>query len=605
MIIKKTAVGLLFLLSFLSGSTQTVFADNNETVNSFDFEGNDSQSWAAFGTSTVISTNENAYSGECSLKISNRNEGWNGPSYNIFSSLTAGNKYDLSLQVFNASDSEDAFSATLKNTIADGTEDYLYIGSAACNPNEWTTLSGSFTFTDTMTSALLYIESKATGDFYIDNVTVSTSDIIISDNTQNDSQTNDDQNTKSDDESPDISENITEDKDTNINKAEIQNNAEDNSSADPMKEVLSHTTNISRNKPDYNFTFEQNDKFSDNFYALNKGRLIRNKDHAGKGSYSLLLTERTSDDSGLALSLDFLKRNTDYAVSANVFYEGNDCNDTNDFSLCLGFFKGNILKKQVINKTSVQKDEWTKLDGTFTIPSDGLNPFIYIVSEKDINNSDSYIPVSFYIDDFSFHNISSSYIKTFVIILAIIIILVVSGLLIYFSKFKKNILSPDKQTLIEDIDPETKVRTRDAYNRDVIFMIANPQKTVGKYIAVFDINSFKTIEKLYGKKKSGQALKRCSDILLSAADNQGTIYRTGNNEFVCISDTDLEIQFSRAISIECSKYLGYPLLIAQGYDKYDVEKDGAAPDIRNIIRRADEKMCINKENQKNSHSSLE
>ena len=121
-------------------------------------------------------------------------------------------------------------------------EDYLYIGSAACNPNEWTTLSGSFTFTDTMTSALLYIESKATGDFYIDNVTVSTSDIIISDNTQNDSQINDDQNTKSDDESPDISENITEDKDTNINKAEIQNNAEDNSSAYPMKEVLSHTT---------------------------------------------------------------------------------------------------------------------------------------------------------------------------------------------------------------------------------------------------------------------------------------------------------------------------------------------------------------------------
>ncbi len=600
MIIRKTAAFLL-LLAFFSGSSQPVMAENDNTVHSFDFEENTAQGWTAFGTGLVSPSAENAYSGEYSLKITNRGDAWNGPSYDVNFNLTAGLKYNFSVQVFNASDTEDAFSATLKTVTSDGTEDYCFIGSSSCNPNQWTPLSGNFTFAENLTSAILYIESKASGDFYIDNTVIKLSDSqIISDNTQNDSPAEAEQNIPSDDDSPDRTENEEiEDEDTDTALAE------ENSNTASAKDVISHTTNLSRDKLKYNFTFEKDDVYSDNFYTLNSGRLIRNKDRASKGTYSLYITDRNDDDTGPSISLDFLKRNTEYVVSVDVLYEGTEYSNTNDFCLCLGFFKGDVLKKQVISKKSVKKSEWTKLDGTFTLPSDGSNPFIYVITDKSGNSSDSYTPVPFYIDEFFLNNVSASYIQSFIIILIIILIVVGTGLLVYFSKFKKSILSPDKQTIVEDIDPETNVRTREAYNRDVIAMIGNPKKTVGKYIAVFDINSFKSIEKLYGKQKSNQALKRCSEILISAAGNQGTIYRTGNNEFVCISDKDLETVFARSISIECSKYSGYPFSIAQGYDKYNAEKDGPEPDIRNIIRRADEKMCINKENQKNSHSSLE
>lgn len=609
MILRKTAAGLLLLIAFFSADYQIISAENNNIINSFDFEGNSFQGWTAFGSGIVSPSDENAFSGEYSLKISNRTDAWNGPSYNILSdeALTAGQKYNLSVQVFNASDSEDAFSATIKTVNSEGTEDYVFVGSSSCNPGQWTELSGNFTFAGDLSTALLYIESKSSGDFYIDNAVIKqtgTESIPDNENTQDDSPVAAEQVIISDDEGVDIdNEDIAENEDIAANTAE--DSMEEYSDSYSLKEVLSHTSNISRSKPKYSFTFETDDRFTDNFYALYGGRLIRNKDRACKGTYSLYTSERESDDSGPALSLDFLKRNTDYAVSVDVLYEGAEYKGTNEFCLCIGFFKGDVLKKQVINTKSAKKGEWTKLNGTFSIPSDGSNPFIYVITNKANNSSDSYEPVSFYIDDFTLNNISASYTKSFVIILVIVVVTVGSGLIIYFTKIRKKVLSPDKQTILEDIDPETQVRTRAAYNRDVILMIGNPKKTVGKYIAVFDIDSFKSIEKLYGKQKSDQALKRCSEILINAAGSEGTIYRTGNNEFVCISEKDLEIQFSRAISIECSKYLGYPFSIAQGYDKYNAEKDGQEPDIRDIINRADEKMCINKEKQKNSHSSLE
>lgn len=599
MIIPKKAACLLLLLAFFSVSPQIALAENDDTVHSFDFEENNAQGWTAFGAGIVSPSSENAFSGEYSLKISNRGDAWNGPSYDVNSNLISGQKYNLSIQVFNASDSEDAFSATLKTVTSDGVEDYCFIGSASCNPSQWTLLTGNFTFSENLSTAILYIESKASDDFYIDNAIIkAANNPSVQDNAQSNSNTVSEQNIISDDNAL----NLTEDE--NISDTD-ENTDEDSSEIGSVQEVISHTTNISRDKPKYNFTFEKDDTYCDNFYTLNGGRLIRNKDRASKGTYSLYTSERKNNDTGPAISLDFIKKSTDYAVSVDVLYEGAEYSSSNDFCLCLGFYKGDVLKKQVISQKTVKKDEWIKLDGTFSIPSDSTNPFIYVITEKSDNSSDSNSPASFYIDEFSFNNISASYIQSFLIILVIIVIIVGSGLLIYFSKFKKSLLSPDKQTIPEDIDPETNVRTREAYNRDVILMIGNPKKTIGKHIAVFDINSFKSIEKLYGKQKSDQALKRCSDVLIKAAADQGTVYRTGNNEFVCISDKDLEIKFSRAISIECSKFLGYPFSIAQGYDKYNAEKDGPEPDIRNIIKRADEKMCINKENEKNSHSSLE
>lgn len=600
MIFRKTAAGFLTVLALFIGCSQTIFAENNESDYSFNFEGNNSQGWGPFGTGLVYPSNEAAFSGEYSLKSSNRDDRWNGPVFDINSNLKAEQKYSFSINAMNASGETDTFSATIKTTDAGGVENYSFLGTASAEPGQWVTITGSFSFVSNLSSALLYIETQtATGDFFIDDVIFTP---ISSEGSNNQQIQNQNETVQSDNpENESLKEKQITDDDTSESSATENIKAENSSS----NAVQTHSSNIVRNKLKYEFTFEKDDMYDDNFYAFNSGRLIRNKDKANKGSYSLYTAERKNNDDGPALPLDFLKRNTEYAVSVNVLYDGTEYSKKTNFSLCLGFFKSGVLKKQVIRKIDVKKAEWTKLDGTFSVPMDGSNPFLYIITDDIQANNESSLPVSFYIDDLSLKSTSVHAIQTVIFILILVILLVIAILIFYFSKFNKNILSPDKKTIIEDIDPETGARTREAYNRDVILLIGNPNKTIGKYIAVFDINSFSSIEKLYGKKKSDQALKRCADMLLEAAGDDGTVYRTGSNEFVCISETDLEAQFSRIISVKCSKYEGYPFSVAQGYDKYNPIKDGDEPDIRNIISRADEKMCINKANMKKSHSSFE
>ncbi len=598
MIFRKTAVCLMTVLSFLTCGAYTISADNEDSVQLFDFEGNSAQGWYAFGTGNVSASNEVAFSGEYSLKTTNRGDSWNGPVYNINAFLTAGQQYSVSIHVFNASDTEDAYSATLKTVSSDDNEKYTFVSRTSCPPNQWNTITGEFSFEENLNSALLYIESQSTGDFYIDDVSF---EPLLSEDSQENPQNDLIQDPVEQNEVISDDDGLEpENEDT-----EEQTNKKSDISSKSLKEAISHTTNIARGKQKYNFTFEKNDTYDENFYTFNSGRLIRNKDRASKGSYSLYTSQRETNDSGPSISLDFLQRNTEYTAGIDVLYEGTEYDSTANFCLCLGFFKGDILKQQIISKETVKKTEWTTIKGNFLIPSDASNPFMYIITENTSDSSASSDPVSFYIDEFCLNDLSSSYIQSFIIIFVIIIVVIGSGLLFYFSRHNKNLLSPDKKTILEDIDPETNARTREAYNRDVILMIGNPKKAVGKYISVFDIDSFKSIEKLYGKRKSDQALKRCADMIIETAGDLGTVYRTGNNEFVCISDTDLETQFERTIAIECGKYLGYPFSVAQGYDKYKADKDGDEPDIRNIISRADEKMCINKEKQKKSHSAFE
>lgn len=118
-------------------------------------------------------------------------------------------------------------------------------------------------------------------------------------------------------------------------------------------------------------------------------------------------------------------------------------------------------------------------------------------------------------------------------------------------------------------------------------------------IFVFDINNLKYVNDTFGH-PSGDALIRAgADVIASVFGEIGKCYRTGGDEFVCLTDSivdaeDYADQFHKKImEFNQTNSLEFPLIIALGYVCFD-----GGSDISSAVEAADQKMYENKKELK-------
>lgn len=89
-----------------------------------------------------------------------------------------------------------------------------------------------------------------------------------------------------------------------------------------------------------------------------------------------------------------------YDFSIRIKYTGNSYSSTQKFSLQLQYNDGVSDQYKTIKTASVTRDQWTLLEGEYTIPTDASNVFIYVETEYKTSPSTSDL-LDFYIDDFT------------------------------------------------------------------------------------------------------------------------------------------------------------------------------------------------------------
>jgi endo-1,4-beta-xylanase len=134
------------------------------------------------GTLVVADTTETAAAGTHSLKVSGRQESWNGPAYSVKSIMQKGRTYNLSMKVKAvAGQSAKGLIEKVKLSMErqiDKSPTYTNISSdITINENTWTTVSGEYSLNYAGSLDLLdiYVESSTANlEFYIDDVVITT-----------------------------------------------------------------------------------------------------------------------------------------------------------------------------------------------------------------------------------------------------------------------------------------------------------------------------------------------------------------------------------------------------------------------------------------------
>ena len=138
----------------------------------FDWEDGSPQGWQPFGNPTLASSTEQAFTGTHSLKTTNRTATFMGPSIQLASQLSPGATYKVSTAVrLAAGEAPTTVKMTVMRTPTGGSAAFEPVAgaSASVTPDGWVTMTGTYSFTGSVSGLLLYVESaSATASYYID-----------------------------------------------------------------------------------------------------------------------------------------------------------------------------------------------------------------------------------------------------------------------------------------------------------------------------------------------------------------------------------------------------------------------------------------------------
>ena len=184
------------------------------------------------------------------------------------------------------------------------------------------------------------------------------------------------------------------------------------------------------------------------------------------------------------------------------------------------------------------------------------------------------------------------------------------GTIVFIIMLACHLISQYYQTLLEEekmayfkklanTDMLTEVFNRNAYEDRLRSLEQQEIELRTTCVVMFDINNMKQINDQYGHESGDMALKTCCRCILSAFGEKGSCFRIGGDEFVylCHSRSDLAqcaALFSETVRRE-AKALSFPFGVALGYACYDAGKDSS---LRDVMRRSDEMMYKDKEQQK-------
>ncbi|MDQ2087714.1 endo-1,4-beta-xylanase [Herbivorax sp. ANBcel31] len=144
----------------------------DESGLSTDFEDGTEQGWRArIGSENIEVTDEDSYSGEYSLFVTDREETYEGPTIYALDRMERGGNHNISVWIKLASSEEPAEVALSVQVQEDGEEDYITVASGEVTADEWTLLQGDYLLGYAVESLDVYVETwgDSLASFYIDD----------------------------------------------------------------------------------------------------------------------------------------------------------------------------------------------------------------------------------------------------------------------------------------------------------------------------------------------------------------------------------------------------------------------------------------------------
>lgn len=539
-IVKSPLLALLMSL-LISLFQLTVYAEE-ETASQVllyysDFETESFQGWSAFGNKSAVSmTGETSHNGKSCISTNSRVASWSGPALNITNLVTTDTEISFEAYVKGVSADEINISMSVKSIDNKGTENYVTVNSADVTNKEWQKLEGTFFIPENTADLTLYFQTQdGLDDFYVDDIKIF---------------------------------------------------------GVPLETV---PIEDEENKEKYEFNFENS---LDNWLPRGDISVLASKDFSYDGRYSLYVSGRKDFWHAPMVRLNNVKPGVSYNYSAYVMYNGAEYEDNHIFSIKLQYALNGSEVYSEINSKTLHKGTWSKLEGDFIIPL-GAEDIVFYVQTADVvdREADYNDLMSFYVDDVVIFDSTAinrqriiNGIIAFVISLAVISLL---GLAVYL--IVKKARNTRKILLSASMDAMTKAFNRNTYEERMKVLETSPEKCVKLYITVCDVNFLKYINDNYGHEAGDKAIIRCAEVLLRTVGKKGKVYRTGGDEFMCLTKCDLTNDIKTEFSLEAAHYKGYPFSVAVGTAHYDRTIDFDVPDVKTILTRSDKEMYKHKQ----------
>ena len=505
-------------------------------------------SWAPLGGSADLKI-DTRYSrkGSSSLHVSNRLESWNGPCVSTTNILLPGETYSFEAWVHHDGNEMHTINWTLQTTDSKGKTDYLRIAEGDVGADEWKALTGGLTIPENTESSCMYFEtSDIELCFNVDAVTVKGGE-----------------------------------------QAEVSS--------------LSSTGTV-----EFTYGFEEG---TDGWKPRGNEVVSRSSNFSYIGRYSLYVSERTKFWNAPAINISsVIKPGICYEYSSYVMYNGRSYENEHDFIIALEYTSDGKINYQVLDSKTLQKGNWSRLSGDFTLPESATDISLYIqtADPEDPSNITENDLMCYYIDNITIMDSTvikqRQLIKNFIII-ALVTLSFAAIIIISLIIIKK---ANETSTLIANAEKDCMTDTfnRNSFEIQIAHLENCPEECRKIYITLCDVNFLKHINDNYGHQKGDDAIIRCAEILKKTTGSKGSVYRTGGDEFVCITKTNMQDKIKTAMNIESQQYKGYPFAVAVGTAKYDPSEDGNVPDIKLILARSDKEMYNDKQQIKESSKNF-
>ncbi len=539
-IIKSPILALLLSL-LISLFPLTVYAEEETEAHTLisysDFETESFQGWSSFGNKSVISmTGETSHDGKSCIVTSSRTASWGGPALNITNLVVIGTEISFEAYVKGLSSEEIDIIMSVKSIDDKGTENYATISSADVTNKDWALLKGTFFIPENTVDLLVYFQTQVgLDDFYVDDIKIF---------------------------------------------------------GKPQETVA---TDNSDDNNRYEFDFESS---LENWFPRGDISVLASNDFSYNGKYSLYVSGRKDFWNAPMVRLNNIRSGVSYNYSAYVMYNGLEYEDNHVFSIKLQYKLNGSEVYSEINSKTLHKGTWSKLEGDFIVPQGAEDVAFYVQTADVIDADEDYNDLmSFYVDDVVIFDSTTinrqrliNAIIAFSVSLAVIALL---GFIIYLIIKKSH---QTKEILLSaSMDTMTKTFNRNTYEERMKILETSPEKCAKLYLTVCDVNFLKYINDNYGHEAGDKAIIRCAEVLLKTIGKKGKVYRTGGDEFMCITKCDLTNDIKTEFSIEAAHYKGYPFSVAVGTAHYDRTIDFDVPDVKTILTRSDKEMYKHKQ----------
>ena len=304
-----------------------------------------------------------------------------------------------------------------------------------------------------------------------------------------------------------------------------------------------------------------------------------------------------------------VKPSISYEYTAYAMFNARNYADNYNFRLLLRYTTSDDEEAEIVlDEKKLQKGNWSRLTGEILLPEGAGNINLIIETDGTAENSSSskITPIAFYIDDVKI--IDSTIInqrEASVLIIRILIIFfsVLTSAVIIMIVFHRVGVS---NSILADASTDTMTRAynRNSYEIQIAHLENCPEECKKLWVTLCDVNFLKHINDNYGHLKGDDAIIRCANVLTDTVQKKGIVYRTGGDEFVCMTKVNMHEKIREALALEARQYKGYPFSVAVGTATYVQEEDGNTPSIKLILERSDKEMYRHKEEIKKEMKNM-